>query len=397
MSRARSDRATLGERETASNQSVGGVKHDLEGIDKELGEAEEELGKATREHENRQRTWERFRLAAAQAGLAPERVLGDDGGEGGSVNLFQSAKAGCRVVLALLPAEPELRAAYEAIGDGTTQEHVDAWAQLRRHLHRRIGPHVSESADVVQALDDLGRRLHRLQRRLSEHELELRTDAKAISTTISSQRRRAYSLVRSLSDALSKVRFGTIQNIQLRVEPLPRMDELLKALSGQLDLFSESRPIEEVLVELFQSIGGGRVQASRLLDYRQYFRVRVEAVRDDGSAVGARGDQMSTGEAIGIGAAVMMVVLQAWEEHSGKLRRGHSHGTLRFLFLDEATRLSRQSLLVLFDLCRQLELQLLLAAPDVPLVEGGTTYTLVRSDNRVVIHGRKVVARGVGG
>ena len=60
------------------------------------------------------------------------------------------------------------------------------------------------------------------------------------------------------------------------------------------------------------------------------------------------------------------------------LRVSRSTGSLRLLFLDEANRLSQDNLAVLFDLCQTLDLQLLIAAPEVALAEGNTTYRLVR-------------------
>jgi ABC-type nitrate/sulfonate/bicarbonate transport system ATPase subunit len=51
----------------------------------------------------------------------------------------------------------------------------------------------------------------------------------------------------------------------------------------------------------------------------------------------------------------------------------------QFLFLDEANRLSRDSLDVLFDLCEGLDLQLLIAAPEVANAEGNITHHLVRA------------------
>lgn len=65
-----------------------------------------------------------------------------------------------------------------------------------------------------------------------------------------------------------------------------------------------------------------------------------------------------------------------------------SHGSLRFLFLDEANRLSHDNLGVLFDLCQSLDLQLLIAAPEVARAEGNTTYRLVR---KLTADGREVV------
>jgi len=391
-------RTTLKRRLSELQEAIGGLKKDRDQTRAALEKNQERLAQAEGEHSNRVSTWEGFAEAARAAGLRVDALLRRPVEVEGSPNLFSEAKARCAAITTLLrrSGPDDILALYEGIGDGTRVQHVLAWAALRSELHRRIPPDISEAPDVVDRLEDLGRRLHRLRQTLQERERDLRTDARHIGTTIKSQRRRAYSLVRNLAKSLEEVSFGTIARITLSHEAVRKMDELLDALSGQVDLFSQPRPVEEVMVELFESIGGGRVRAARLLDYRQYFHVRVEAVRDDGSRVGARGDQMSTGEAIGIGAAVMMVVLQAWEQHSAKLRKKQQHGTMRLLFLDEATRLSPKSLTVLFDLCHKLDLQLLIAAPEVARVAGGTTYTLVRHKDRVDFHGRRVVRHGLG-
>lgn len=91
----------------------------------------------------------------------------------------------------------------------------------------------------------------------------------------------------------------------------------------------------------------------------------------------------------------MMVVLTAWERDANLLRASRSLGTLRILFLDEANRLSQDNLAILFDLCQSLELQLLLAAPEVARAEGNTTYRLVRrvdpqGREEVLVSGRKI-------
>ena len=64
--------------------------------------------------------------------------------------------------------------------------------------------------------------------------------------------------------------------------------------------------------------------------------------------------------------------------------------------LDEANRLDKENLGVLFDLCQNLELQLVVAAPEVARAEGNTTYRLVRrvgSDGHeeVIVTGRRAV------
>jgi chromosome partition protein MukB len=106
--------------------------------------------------------------------------------------------------------------------------------------------------------------------------------------------------------------------------------------------------------------------------------------------------RLSTGEAIGVGAALMMVILTEWERDANLLRAKRASGSLRFLFLDEANRLSHDNLGVLFELCKTLDLQLLIAAPEVARAEGNTTYRLVRrvtpeGSEEVLVSGRRTV------
>ena len=70
-------------------------------------------------------------------------------------------------------------------------------------------------------------------------------------------------------------------------------------------------PIEEALEEIFKRYGGGgRSGGQKLLDYREYVELVVEIKRQTGEAwEPASSTRLSTGEAIGVGAALMMVVL----------------------------------------------------------------------------------------
>jgi chromosome partition protein MukB len=176
------------------------------------------------------------------------------------------------------------------------------------------------------------------------------------------------------------------------------MEQILRALrqgEAQELLFLSSIPIEEALDEIFRRYGGGRGGGARLLDYREYLELVVEIRRQAADTwETASPTRLSTGEAIGVGAALMMVVLTEWERDANLLRARRTSGSLRFLFLDEANRLSRDNLGVLFDLCRTLDLQLLIAAPEVARAEGNTTYRLVRhltDDGReeVLVSGRR--------
>jgi chromosome partition protein MukB len=163
-------------------------------------------------------------------------------------------------------------------------------------------------------------------------------------------------------------------------------------------LFQSSLPTEEALSEILRRYGGGRSGGSRVLDYREYIELVVEVQRKaDGSWEPANPTRLSTGEAIGVGAALMMVILAEWERDANLLRARRGPGSLRFLFLDEANRLSQDNLGSLFDLCESLDLQLLIAAPEVARADGNTTYRLIRKvteDGReeVIVSGRRALS-----
>ncbi len=272
------------------------------------------------------------------------------------------------------------------------ERYLNAWLAVRDWLRRRIPAQIAEVDEPLEALEHLRSHLARLQDRLGQQEGDLRGQSSDVARNIETHVRRARRQVLHLNSDLARVRFGSIRSVRLRLGQIQKMWDLLEGLKedqAQHLLFEATMPIEEALDELFRRQGGGSTSGRRLLDYREYVDLRVEVQREGSAAwEQANPTRMSTGEAIGVGAAVMMVVLTAWEQDANLLRKTRTSGTLRLLFLDEANRLSRDNLAILFDLCRNLQLQLLIAAPEVAQAEGNTTYHLVR---RVDAHGREEV------
>ena len=258
--------------------------------------------------------------------------------------------------------------------------------------------------DPREALLRLRDQLTGLEERLARQEDDLRGASEDVARGIDVQIRKARGQVSRLNQNLGGVSFGSIDGIRVKVQSVERMEQVLRALrEGAVQglLFQENLPIEEALDEIFRRYGGGRSGGQRLLDYREYVHLQVEVRRTAGSDWEvANPTRLSTGEAIGVGAALMMVVLTEWERDANLLRGKRAHGSLRFLFLDEANRLSHDNLGVLFDLCQTLDLQLLIAAPEVARAEGNTTYRLVRrvdADGReeVLVERAKNEGRGV--
>jgi chromosome partition protein MukB len=277
-----------------------------------------------------------------------------------------------------------------------------AWVTVRAWLTERVPAQIASVAEPLIALERLRDQLSTLEQRLGRQELDLRGASEDVARGIEVGIRRAKAQVRRLNQTLDGIAFGSIQGIRVQMRRVERMDQVLAALrdgAAQELLFQSNLPIEEAFNEIFRRFAGGKSGAQKLLDYREYLELSVEIQRRATTEWElANPARLSTGEAIGVGATLMMVVLTEWERDANLLRGQKSGGTLRFLFLDEANRLSQDNLGVLFELCKTLDLQLLIAAPEVARAEGNTTYRLIRrvsdaGQEEVIVTGRRAATR----
>lgn len=296
--------------------------------------------------------------------------------------------------------EHEARTVFDSAHDARAL--LAIWQRIRSWSLRRLPAQLATSTDPAAALDKLRADLAELEARIAVHEEQLRGTSEDIARGIDVHLRKTAARVRRLNRDLQSVRFGNVTAIRVQVRRIERMELVLRALRGgevQELLFQAHLPFEEALGEVFARYGGGtRSGASKLLDYREYLTLEVEIQRANAEGwESASPTRLSTGEAIGVGAALMMVILTEWERDANLLRSDRRLETLRFLFLDEANRLSPDNLAVLFELCRVLDLQLLIAAPEVALASGNTTYRLVRRTDaegreEVIVSGRRAAA-----
>ena len=323
-----------------------------------------------------------------------------------SSELWADARSKCELLLDRLGSAhggaEQVAVLKNVLGDDARNARGDAylqaWLLVREWLGNRVPTQVADVLDPLEALERLRDQLFGLERRLARQESDLRGASEDIARSIEVQLRRAGSQVRRLNQSLTSIHFGSIQGIRVRAERVERMAQVLRALregDAQELLFQPTLPIEDALNEVFRRYAGGRAGGHRILDYREYVELSVEILRQASDTWElANPTRLSTGEAIGVGAALMMVVLSEWERDANLLRGKREHGSLRFLFLDEANRLSPDNLGVLFDLCQSLELQLLIAAPEVARADGNTTYRLVRTigesgREEVIVSGRR--------
>jgi chromosome partition protein MukB len=385
--------------------ALAGERRDQAG--KAADEARARLTRETKEAGPAAGAWAELRTIADADGLLSAALASAPAAGRTSVQLTADAWSKREVLLDRVTRARgggELADAIRALPlDGPS--YLAAWQQTRTWLRHRVPAQVVEVDEPLAALERLRSHLDVLEGRLARQENDLRGASEDVARGIDIQLRRAGGQVRRLNQTLDGISFGSVRGIRVELRRIDRMEQILRALrlgEAQELLFLSSIPIEEALDEIFRRYGGGRAGGERLLDYREYLELAVQIRRQTAAEwEGASPTRLSTGEAIGVGAAVMMVVLTEWERDANLLRARRTSGSLRFLFLDEANRLSRDNLGVLFDLCKTLDLQLLIAAPEVARAEGNTTYRLVRhvtDDGReeVLVSGRRAAAASDG-
>jgi chromosome partition protein MukB len=302
-------------------------------------------------------------------------------------------------ILRTIPEAEELRQELENLMDAPDADlrrgllSLEAWLLIRRFLERSTPRDIAQADDPEVAVKQISGHLIRLKEKLEDQQRQFRLRSDAVANSIRTRIRMEERHILHLNKRLESVSFGTIAGIRIYLDRVESMQRLLNGLLVQKELFNTQGSLEEAMCELYRQVGGGQVRGDQLLDYREYVRMSVEVQRlGSDKWIKASSNTLSTGESIGVGAAVLMVILDAWEHQAVLLRGARDGGSMRFLFLDEATRLSPKSLDTLSEFCERMDLQLLVAAPAADRARRGTAYRLVR---RLDEHGaEEVLVRG---
>lgn len=267
---------------------------------------------------------------------------------------------------------------------------IQFYIAVYQHLRERIRQDIIRTDDPVEAIEQMEIELGRLTEELTAREQQLAISSKSVANIIRKTIQREQNRIRMLNQGLQTVAFGQVKSVRLNVNVREAHAGLLDVLSEQQDqhqdLFSSNRlTFSEALAKLYQRLNpqidmGQRTPQTigeELLDYRNYLEMEIEVNRGSDGWLRAESGALSTGEAIGTGMSILVMVVQSWEEESSRMR-GKDISPCRLLFLDEAARLDAKSIATLFELCDRLEMQLIIAAPENISPEKGTTYKLVR-------------------
>ncbi|WP_040976398.1 chromosome partition protein MukB [Necropsobacter massiliensis] len=277
-----------------------------------------------------------------------------------------------------------------------------------QHLRERIRQDIIKTDDPIDAIEQMEIELSRLTDELTGREKKLAISAESVANIMRKTIQREQNRIRMLNQGLQNIAFGQVKSVRLVVNIRDTHAMLLDALSGNQDdyqdLFSDNRiTFSEAIAKLYQRLNphidmGQRTAQTigeELLDYRNYLDLEVEVYRGADGWLRAESGALSTGEAIGTGMSILLMVVQSWEEESRRIR-GKDIVPCRLLFLDEAARLDAKSISTLFELCERLDMQLLIAAPENISPEKGTTYKLVRKISGNQEHVHVVGLRGFG-
>ena len=283
---------------------------------------------------------------------------------------------------------------------------IQFYIAVYQHLRERIRQDIIRTDDPVEAIEQMEIELGRLTEELTAREQKLAISSKSVANIIRKTIQREQNRIRMLNQGLQAVSFGQVRSVRLNVNVREAHSTLLDTLSEEheqhQDLFNSNRlTFSEALAKLYQRLNpqidmGQRTPQTigeELLDYRNYLEMEVEVYRGSDGWLRAESGALSTGEAIGTGMSILVMVVQSWEEESRRLR-GKDISPCRLLFLDEAARLDAKSIATLFELCDRLEMQLIIAAPENISPEKGTTYKLVRKVFQNTEHVHVVGLRG---
>lgn len=319
---------------------------------------------------------------------------------GSQINAFQSSQNHQALLLERLKPFPEvlmdlttIEGFHEPSGERRAIQTLRAWERVLRHIEQRIPRNLASADDPQVALAQMSEKMSELQRTLASQEDDMRTRSSGLADGISARQRSARSLVIRLNKELEKVQFGSISGLQIAISHPDDMAKMLACLrqENSLALFDTGSPLEETLARLYQRETGGMIKGERLFDYRHYLQLRLEMRRLNGKWE-ATGD-VSTGEAIGIGAAVLVMILRTWNEEANRIS-GSGGYAMQQILLDEANRLDEQALDTLTDFCQRMDVQALVAAPGLEKPRRSTVFQMSRtlrgSDEYVTIRGTRI-------
>jgi chromosome partition protein MukB len=321
---------------------------------------------------------------------------------GSQINAFQSSQSQQVLLLDRLRPWPAVLLDLKRIdgfdepsGERRAVQTLRAWDRIRRHIEQRIPRNIANADDPQIALAQMSEKMSELQHTLAAQEEDMRSRSSGLADGVAARQRSARSLVIRLNRELEQVHFGSIRGLQITLSYPDDMAKMLACLrrDSSLSLFDSGLPLEETLAQLYQRETSGTIRGALLFDYRNYLQLRLEVKRINGKWEAT--SEVSTGEAIGAGAAVLVMILRTWNEEANRIS-GAAGYAMQQILLDEASRLDAQALDTLTEFCQRMDVQAMVAAPGLDKPRCSTVFQLSRAlrgqDEFVTIRGTRISA-----
>ena len=259
-------------------------------------------------------------------------------------------------------------------------------------LQRRTHIDSVESEDPFKAVEAMSAKIEVTKAKLEEREQLLGIKSselvRSIRSAISNERKR----LQTQNALLNGVSFGMIKGIRIDTQIHPTHQKLIAVLQDQDSQYQrlfedDSMSLKEVLGQIFSEVSDSptgnkasfETQGDLLLDYRRYLNVKIQITRGGGVWEDAQSNNVSTGESIGTGLVLLLMVLESWEKGKGTMKsRPNNIVPGRMLFLDEASRLDDSGNAMINELCNTRGMQMLVAQPQDVQPKQGLIYSLKR-------------------
>jgi chromosome condensin MukBEF ATPase and DNA-binding subunit MukB len=267
------------------------------------------------------------------------------------------------------------------------------WPVLMEIVRERVSIDRAEidGEDLILAMKE-----HRatLGSKLVTHENEVRISARNLHATISSKAMTEKRKIDKLSKLGENITFGNVVGIRIVLTPRDNMLSVLEGFAGQL--FSEQKPVDVALKELFDAASGQQdgtpLTGDQLLDYRNYVDLSIEACRKGSGWAAAA--SLSGGESIGCGLALALMLTRSIAAR-GEIKVDQ---ICPLFAVDEAHRLDGPGHAVVVDFAKKENFQVIVAAPELTPSYCCILYALNRvfpphaPHERLIVRGIKVAA-----
>lgn len=201
---------------------------------------------------------------------------------------------------------------------------IQFFVAVYQHLRKRIRQNIIRTNNPVKAIKQIKIKLSRLTKKLTSRKQKLAISSRSVANIIRKTIQRKQNRIRMLNQKLQNVSFSQVNSVRLNVNVRETHAMLLNVLSKQhkqhQNLFNSNRlTFSKALAKLYQRLNPQinikqrtpQTISKKLLNYRNYLKIKVKVNRSSNSWLRAKSSALSTGKAISTGMSILVIVVQS--------------------------------------------------------------------------------------